>query len=139
MVCQLTSRNLGEFEGLKWIIVPMGIFPGSSRIVFLNWPSCRVLAAVCIILCFDLSLFFAARDWKDDVWKGKPKLWVYFMNPNSIAEWKWKYRGDPITVSLIIEWAKGWKIPDIKTPIFDITERSDTADIRVKFSGTMYI
>ena len=61
------------------------------------------------------------------------------MNPDSIAEWKWQYREDPITVSLIIEWANSWKTPDLRIPIFEITERRDNADIRVKLSGTVYV
>ena len=65
---------------------------------------------------------------------------VFFKNPEDIEEWR--CRGQPMNINTILEWAKVWNPPVgkyKKIPQFAVTEKQNTADIRVEFSGTVAI
>ena len=69
-------------------------------------------------------------------WRGRRVLKVYFMNPESIDEWGWKCRGDPMNIITIFAWARVWNIVEIPgIPHFEMSEIARHADIRVQFSS----
>ena len=61
---------------------------------------------------------------------------VYFMNADDLDEMGWRCRGEYLNVQTILAWARVWNFigyPEI--PMFELVERLDKSDIRVKFSS----
>ena len=70
---------------------------------------------------------------KEKLWKGRQVLKVYFMNSDALKGWESGKKN--MTTETIMEWAGTWeKAPS--APQFTVTTRVDSADIRVKFSGS---
>jgi len=70
------------------------------------------------------------------LWIGRKTLKVLFMNPDFIAENRWKCNGKTLKVSTIIDWANQWQAkgsPQI--PKFENAGSDKEFDIKVKFSS----
>ena len=63
---------------------------------------------------------------KDNLWKDRQVLRVYFMNSAVLKE---------ITPEMIMKWAGAWQQAP-SAPQFEVTKREARADIRVKCSGS---
>ena len=65
---------------------------------------------------------------------------VYFMNAGDLDDWEWNCGGEPLNSSTVMAWARVWNIaPYPEIPLFKETQIAAKADIRVKFSGTIYL
>ena len=70
--------------------------------------------------------------YRDKVWAGRQVLRVFFLNPDFVTRWG-------LTKDTIMEWAAVWhQSDDDLIPLFQENTVAKKADIRVKFSGTMY-
>lgn len=69
----------------------------------------------------------------DKIWKDEGVLKVYFINDKLLIKNDWKYRGQPISIKTIMEWAHTWNLEPI--PYFEVTEKRSEAHVRVEFTG----
>ncbi len=78
---------------------------------------------------------------KTNIWPAQTNvLYVKFLNSKILKEENWKCGRAVLSIETILAWAAAWntkKCP--KIPIFENTDRADSADIRVKFEGTKLI
>ncbi len=78
---------------------------------------------------------------KTNIWPtGKDVLYVKFLNPDILKQENWKCGRAVLNIENILAWAAAWNTKKcLSIPIFENTDRADSADIRVKFEGTKLI
>ena len=77
---------------------------------------------------------------KTNIWTGKNVLYVHFLNPDILKQENWKCGRAVLNIENILAWAAAWNTKKcLSIPIFENTDRADSADIRVKFEGTKLI
>ena len=73
---------------------------------------------------------------KTNLWVGRDRLKVYFLNPEVLKSWM--CGKEPLNVRNILDWAGTWKVDKgDSVPDFQRTDRQEGADIRVKFQGML--
>ena len=73
---------------------------------------------------------------KTNLWVGRDRLKVHFLNPDVLKDEGWKCGKSLLNVTNILDWANYWNpstSPGI--PNFRQTDKQEEADIRVKFEG----